>query len=42
MDANVESSTGGYYAAISPADYPDGVYITGNTGLAGTIFVSDE
>ncbi len=40
VDENVESSTGGYYAEISPSDYAEGVYITGKTGLAGTLFVS--
>lgn len=39
-DSNVSSTTGGYFATISPADYTDGVYITGNAGLAGTLFVS--
>ncbi|WP_407428022.1 hypothetical protein, partial [Treponema sp.] len=42
VDDNVVSSTGGYYASISPSDYTDGVYITGKTGLAGTLFVSGE
>lgn len=39
-DSNVSSTTGGYFATISPADYTGGVYITGKTGLAGTLFVS--
>ncbi len=40
-DSNVSSTTGGgYFATISPADYTSGVYITGKTGLAGTLFVS--
>lgn len=42
VDSNVTSTTGGYYASINPADYPDGVYITGKTGLAGTLFVSGK
>lgn len=40
VDENVESTTGGYFAEITPSDYADGVYITGKTGLAGTLFVS--
>lgn len=40
VDSNVVSETGGYYASISPSDYPNGVFITGKTGLAGTLFVS--
>ncbi|WP_296328287.1 hypothetical protein [uncultured Treponema sp.] len=39
-DSNVTSTTGGYYAVINPADYTDGVFITGKTGLSGTLFVS--
>lgn len=39
-DSNVSSTTGGYFATISPADYTSGVYITGKTGFAGTLFVS--
>lgn len=40
VDDNVSSSTGGYYASISPSDYTGGVYITGKTGLAGTLVIS--
>lgn len=39
-DSNVTSSTGGYFAKISPSDYTGGVYITGKRGLSGTLFVS--
>lgn len=39
-DSNVSSSTGGYEATITPSDYTSGVYITGKTGLAGTLYVT--
>ncbi|MCH5290910.1 MAG: glycosyl hydrolase 53 family protein [Treponema sp.] len=39
-DKNVNSSTAGYFASISPSTYKDGVYITGTTGLAGTLYVT--
>lgn len=41
-DKNVGGTTGGYFAEISPADYPDGVFITGKTGLSGTLYVSGK
>lgn len=39
-DSNVSSTTGGYFAEIKPSDYSNGVYITGKTGLAGTLYVT--
>lgn len=39
-DANVESETGGYEVLINPADYTNGIYISGKKGLAGTLFVT--
>ncbi|MBQ4379143.1 MAG: hypothetical protein II821_08125 [Treponema sp.] len=39
-DSNVGGETGGYFAEITPSDYENGVYITGKTGLAGTLYVT--
>lgn len=39
-DANVESETGGYEVLIKPADYTNGIYISGKKGLSGTLFVT--
>ena len=39
-DTNVTSTTGGYFASISPSDYQNGVYITGKTNLSGKLFVT--
>lgn len=40
IDTNVVSSTKGYFASISPSTYQNGVYITGKTGIAGTLYVT--
>lgn len=34
------SKGGGYFAKIATKDYPNGIYITGKTGLAGTLYIS--
>ncbi|MBR6913476.1 MAG: hypothetical protein IKN34_06695 [Treponema sp.] len=39
-DANVESETGGYEVIVKPEDYTGGIYISGKTGLSGTLFVT--